>query len=254
MSNKKILLLAVIFGLLTALALNFYLNQVKNSVTMKETRKIVVAAVVIPAKTIVTKEMVTLQDVPADFVHPSAMTDINQVVGSITNADMIAGESVLKEKLLMQKSSQAGLSNLIPLGMRAVSIPVNEVTGVSGLIMPGDRVDLIGTVDIDAPVPAAAANGQQNAAGAQKVTVTHVLMQNVEVLAVGQSLQPQATNPAGDKKAAEPSATVTLAVEPDKVQAVAMILEKGKLSLTLRSPADRGIHNRPLFRDVQLLK
>lgn len=253
MSNKKILLLAVIFGLLTALALNFYLKQIKDSVTMRETKKIVVTVAAIPAKTIITKEMVTLRDVPAEFIHPSAVTDINQVVGNIARADMVAGEQVLKEKLLPQKSTTGGLSNLIPLGMRAVSIPVNEVSGVSGLIMPGDRVDLIGTIELAEPNPQGSVPSGQTAQNNDKrVTVTHVLMQNVEVLAVGQNLQP-ATTETGEKKAPEPAGTITLAVAPDKVQAVAMILEKGKLSLTLRPSADRGINFRPPFKSEQLL-
>lgn len=253
MSNKKILLLAVIFGLLTALALNFYLQQVKDSATRRQTKKIVVAVAAIPAKSIVTKEMVALQDVPLDFAHASAVTDVDQAVGSIARAEIVAGEQVLKEKLLPQKSSIGGLSNLIPLGMRAVSIPVSDVTGVSGLIMPGDRVDLIGTVDVEVQVPANAATGQAQASE-QKATVTHVLMQNVEVLAVGKNLQPATTTEKGEKKAEGSSATITLAVPPEKMQAVAMILEKGKVSVALRSPADRAIHSRPLFRDVELLK
>lgn len=258
MSNKKILVLAVIFGLLTALALNYYLQQIKDSANKGATKKVVVAVTAIPAKTIITKEMVTTQDVLADYAHVSAVADIDQVAGNIARADMIAGEQVLKEKLLARKSTVAGLSNLIPLGMRAFTIPVNEVTGVGGLIMPGDRIDLIGTVDLEFPNIQVSGSvrptGQINMqANQQKVTVTHVLMQNVEVLAVGQNLQPAVTE-TGEKKSTGPSATITLAVEPDKVQAIAMILEKGKLSVSLRSPADRGIHSRPPFKSEMLLK
>lgn len=254
MSNKKVLLLAVIFGLLTALALNFYLQQLKNSVTNRETKKIAVVISAIPAKSIITKEMVALQDIPVEFAHASAVTDLNQAVGSIARAEMVSGEQVLKEKLLPQKNSLGGLSNLIPLGMRAVSVPVSDVTGVSGLIMPGDRVDLIGTIELEVPGPATGSqSGQQSAQpAAEKVTVTHMLMQDVEVLAVGKNLQPLAANN-GEKKAEGSAGTLTLAVPADKVQAVAMLMEKGKFSLTLRSPADRSINYRPPFKSTQLL-
>lgn len=252
MSNKKILLFAVIFGLLTALTLNFYLRQLKDSVSNRETKKVVAAVAAIPAKTIITKEMVALQDVPADFAHPSAVADVNQVVGNIARADMVAGEQVLREKLLPQKNATGGLSNLIPLGMRAFSIPINEVTGVSGLIMPGDRVDLIGTIElVEQTAQGTAQTGTP--ANEKRTTVTHILMQNVEVLAVGQNLQPIVTE-TGDKKAPGPTGTLTLAVAPEKVQAIAMILEKGKLSVSLRAQADRGINFRPPFKSDMLLK
>jgi pilus assembly protein CpaB len=259
MSNKKVLLLAVIFGLLTALTLNFYLQQVKDAATRRQTKKIVVAVAAIPAKSIITKEMVALQDVPLEYAHASAVTDVNQAVGSIARAEIVSGEQILKEKLLPQKSSIGGLSNLIPLGMRAVSIPVSDVTGVSGLVMPGDRVDLIGTIELEnANIQVSGnvrADGQVNMqANAEKTTVSHLLMQNVEVLAVGKNLQPTPTTENDEKKAEGLSATITLAVPPEKMQVVAMILEKGKVSVALRSPADRAIHSRPLFRDMELLK
>lgn len=254
------LLLAVIFGLLTTLMLNFYLRQLKDAAVNRETKKIAVAAMAIPAKTIITKEMVVIREVPVESAHASAVTDVNQVVGNLARTDVVAGEQLLKEKLLPQISAAGGLANLIPLGMRAISIPVNNVTGVSGLITPGDRVDLTGTIELDDPDVRASGtmrsngnNGQINMpANAEKITVTHVLMQNVEVLAVGQNLQPAAAEKA-EKNAESGDSTLTLAVTPDKVQVIAMLLEKGKLAVALRSPADRSINNRLPFKSSQLL-
>ena len=260
MSNKKILLLAVLLGLITALALNFYLRQLKDSVTKRDTKRIVLTVAAIPAKTIITKEMVTLQDIPVEFAHASAVTDVNQVVGNLARADMVAGEQVLKEKLLPQKNSLGGLSNLIPLGMRAISIPVSEVTGVSGLVVPGDRVDLIGTIELENPAVQVSGNvrpnGQVNmqANAAEKITATHVLMQDVEVLAVGKNMQTSAAANNGEKKAEGTAGTLTLAVPADKVQALALMERKGEIIVSLRSPADRSINYRAPFKGSQLIK
>lgn len=248
MSNKKVLLLALIFGLLTAVALNFYLKSVKDAALNLPTKKVAVAVVTIPARTLVTADMITFKSIPADYVHGSAATDANQVVGYTARTEIEAGEQILQTKLVARETSGNTLSYSVPLGMRAIAISVSDQTSVGGLLTPGDRVDVMGTVDVEE-------QSKDPNVNPVKHTMTHLIMQNIEVLAVGRNY----TDPGalqGDKKDQNQGGgtTVTLAVPADKTQFLVAIADKGKLTLALRSPADKSEITRPALDALQLLR
>ncbi|PKM82421.1 MAG: Flp pilus assembly protein CpaB [Firmicutes bacterium HGW-Firmicutes-14] len=248
MSNKKVLLLALICGLLTAVTLNFYLKSVKDAITNVKSKKVAVATVRIPARSLVTAEKVAFKDIPMEYVHGSSVTDPSQVIGYTTRAEIEAGEPILQTKLVPKESSGSTLAYTVPLGMRAISIDVNEQTGVSGMLTPGDRVDVLGTVDIEIFSPDPTVN-------TVKETKTHVVLQNIEVLAVGKNYTaPGVTEGEGEGKAQEGGSTVTIAVPPEKMQLVAHMASRGKLYLALRAPADKSEEDRPPIDSLQLLR
>ncbi|WP_418791039.1 Flp pilus assembly protein CpaB [Phosphitispora sp. TUW77] len=246
MSNKKVLLLALFCGLMTAIALNFYLKSVQESVTNVKTKSVAVANARIPEKTLITANMVTMKDIPAEYVNSHAVSDMSQVVGSTARAEIEAGEQILDTKVVKIDSDRQSLAYSIPLGMRAISIKINEQTGVGGLLKPGDRVDVLGTVEVEIFSPDPNVNTTRE-------IKTHVLLQNAEVLAVGTDIgEPKAE---GEKNSASASAgTVTLAVPNEKTQLVAYMASKGDLYLTLRAPADNSIEDRPSIDSMELLK
>ena len=144
-----------------------------------------------------------------------------------------------------QRKEDSGLAFRVPPGKRAVSVNVNEVVTNGGLVVPGDFVDII------ALFPAAAASNGSTAIVAEDSAT--IALQNIEVLAVAQSLDgvgPQAqgfgvvANVAGGKSErqeaiARPNArTVTLAVTPDEAQRLILAEEKGKIRLALRAVDD----------------
>ncbi|ADG83643.1 Flp pilus assembly protein CpaB [Thermincola potens] len=256
MSNKKILFVAVFLALLTTLAMNYYLEQVKKAATNVTTKKVVVANVNIPARTVITGDMVSVKDVPEEFVHPNAVLDEEQVIGFVSGSDISAGEQVLREKILRKEGNPVSLSYQVPLGSRAMSVPINEVTGVGGLVRPGDRVDVIGTIELETSNPA---SNQQT--GPTQTTVAHVLLQNVEVLAVGDNFTPatnravnQGKEDAKNNQSDTGAKNVTLAIPADKMQALTLMLDHGKVTLALRSPLDQSRYDRPPFDDTQFLK
>lgn len=250
MSNKKVLLLAIICGLLAALGINVYLNSVKEASSNLQTKKVAIAKVRIPAKTVVTADQIFFKDMPVDFVPGTAVTDNAQIVGYTARVEVEAGELILQTKLVPRENTSASLAYSIPLGMRAVSIPIDDQTGVAGLINPGDRVDVLGTVDVEIP-------SQNPGVNTIKQVKTHVLLQNVEVLAVGRNFTDPAARqavPEGEGQAAPGGGTATLAVPPDKMQFVVHMVSRGKLYLTLRAPADKSEEYRPPLDALELLK
>lgn len=252
MSNKKVLIAALICGLLTALAVNFYLKSVQEAASNIKTKKVAFANAVIPAKTLITADMISFKDVPVSFAHVNSVSEVSQVVGQTARVEIDTGEQVLSSKIVPTESTGASFSYSVPLGLRAISITVNEQSGLLGLVSPGDRVDVIGTVDIEE-------QSKDHNIKNIKHTMTHLVLQNIEVLAVGKSFAAPVNVPGQEKKEENKTgsggeATVTLAVPPSKMQVLVALSDKGKLTLALRAPADKSEEERPGVDAAQLLR
>ena len=212
-------MMGIALGLsLTTSGLVYHYLQTVSEPAVKDTVPVIVAKVDIPLKTKVTAEMLQIQNVPSEYLQPGAIRDNKLVVGVIAREHIIAGEQITSRRLLVE-GKMAGLPGVIPPGKRAMSVAVTEVTGVAGLIKPGDRVDVI-------------ANFDQGTVGD---TLGDVVLQNVEVLAVNRELDANAKDQnAKDKKDLVKTATVTLAVDAPLVHHLAVADDRGKIRLALR--------------------
>jgi len=137
----------------------------------------------------------------------------DSLLGQVTKVFLMENEPILDSKL---SSKGGGLSLLIDISKRASSIEVDKVSGVSGFILPGDRVDVILTV---------------KRPGATSDAIAKTILQNVEVLAAGEK-----TEEKGNKVITVQS--VTLLVDPEGAQDLALASSEGKLHLALRNPTD----------------
>lgn len=153
--------------------------------------------------------------VPASIVPPKSFRSPGKALGRGIILPISRGEFILDSKLA-DPNAGSGLPSLIPAGMRAVSVRVNEVVAVAGFVVPGTRVDVLLT---------------GNPAGANEQQTTTVL-ENVLVVAAGQHLERNA--------AGEPQSTpvITLLVSPDDAQKLTLAASQGHIQLTLRSPVD----------------
>lgn len=152
---------------------------------------------------------------PASLVPASAFKAASQVVGRGVILPITKGEFLLPNKLAAENAG-AGLPALIPPGMRAVSVRVNEVVSVAGFVTPGARVDVLLT------------GSPTSTNESQTITV----LENVEVVAVGQKLE---RNTSGDAQSAP---VITLLVSPDDAQKLTLASTQGKIQLSLRNPVD----------------
>jgi pilus assembly protein CpaB len=159
------------------------------------------------------KTMLRMARYPKDAVPEGAYASLDSVVGQTTKVFLGAREPITHNKL---SSRGGGLSMLVRPTMRAVSIEVNQVSGVSGFVIPGDRVDVLST---------------SNASG-RATAVTRTVLQNVEVLAAGQKTDPKEKKPNSVQ-------AVTLLVEPAGAEIVAHALHEGEIHLVLRNPEDQ---------------
>lgn len=223
MKSKVLILIALIAGLAAALTTHYYLNKIKQEATGVSYQKIVVARKDIPTRTVLSDEWVEEVEFPAGWAPPGAINNSSEVNGMINLTPLLKGEPLLRGHLSSLKEEGHGLAFKVPAGKRALAVAVDEVSGVGGLLSPGDRVDVLGTIEI-----AADSSGR-------KEPVTVVAVQNVEVLAVGKKLDGE--SPEEKAKTAE-NKTVTLAVTPQEALPLILLSDRGKIRLVLRSPGE----------------
>jgi pilus assembly protein CpaB len=155
---------------------------------------------------------------PQKSVPVGAYTTMDSVVAQTSKVFLVTGEPVLASKL---SSIGGGLSVKVPEHLRASSVTVNEVSGVSGFVLPGDRVDVLCTID-KAP------------GGGSDIAITKTIIQNIEVVAAG-------VKTASDKKDPIRVQSVTVLVTPKQAEALALGMHEGRIHLVLRNPVDHEI-------------
>lgn len=217
--DKKILIFAVLIGVLTVFGLGFYINNLPNAQKSQLSySQVVVATNIIPANVKVTADMVTLKSIPTESVHPEAITSVDKIIGGISKIEIVKGEQILSSKVVID-AGQAALTYRVPENMRAISLPTSEVSGVAGFINVGDKIDILATYDKQEINP---------------VSTTYTELQNIEVAAVG-----SAKLSTDDKQKALPT-SITVLVKPAQAEVLAYAISNGTLSVTLRNPVDSG--------------
>jgi pilus assembly protein CpaB len=198
--SKGLLLLALLAGLVAAVIVFVIVSEGSDDGgggVSGGTTPAVVAAQQISAGDEITAEMLKVSDVPEDLLVSGALEDTELVVGETARVTIAEGEQITQNDLGVAVPDQ-GISGVIPVGKRGVAIEVDQVTAVGGLLLPGDRVDIVVTSRINQPENA---NGQ-----GEYVLRTETLLQNVEVLSVAQEAQ-QASAQAGEDTETDPATT-----------------------------------------------
>ena len=217
MNTRRItMLVAAVLALGTGYLTLSYLTSIRphTPVAQATLRSIVVADQEIPARTTVTAAMLRRTQRVADQVEPDAIDDDRHAVGSLALISIPAGATITASKI--GRPVDVGLTPRLKPGMRAVSIAIDRVKGVSGLISPGDRVDVISIPPRNHAAPQAFA-----------------IMRGVEVMAMGSTLDTAGASPSPD---AGSLTTITLAVTPDQANLLAMADNATQLRLALRPP------------------
>ena len=223
---------AVVLGLVAVYLANTFLNAAQRQADSAELTKVAVAATAMPYGTEVTPEKVRFASYPKSSLPPGSYTDIKQLLPEGQRRIVLLPIG-LNEPILADKLSGAGrnasLAALLPDGMRAASVRINDVSGVAGFIQPNDSVDVLVTREF--------ASADRNA------QITDVLLQDVKVLAIGQSTQGANGQPINARNA-------TLEVDPLGAQKLALAQEIGSLGLVLRKPGQE--QNTPFVETVSL--
>jgi pilus assembly protein CpaB len=216
MNRTRLLMIGVL-----ALAIGFFASvyvyknlQSKNG-SVETGVDVIVAADDLQVGAKVEERDIKVIKIPGADLPPTAPRKRADVLGHGVIVPISKGEFILPNRLAGENAG-AGLPSLIPPGMRAVSVRVNEIVSVAGFVTPGTRVDVLLT-------------GTPGAGGEQETTT---VLQNVAVLASGHTLERTATGEA------QTTAVITLLVSPDDAQRLTLASSEGHIQLALRNPLD----------------
>jgi pilus assembly protein CpaB len=195
---------------------------------------VVATATELPVGTRLEEKDLRLVKMPESDLPPGVFRNITDVVGRGVIIPMTRSELVLASKLASENGG-AGLPSLIPSGMRAVSVKVNDVVAVAGFVTAGTRVDVVLT------------GNPGGRGGESEVTATTVLG-NVQVLAAGQKLQKN------DQGEPQQVTVITLLVNPEDAQKLVLASSEGRIQLALRNPLDGDKTTIPVLKTAALYR
>ena len=186
--------------------------------------KVVVATSDLHSGSELSTQNVVAREVPKEFLHKDAIT-INQwdrFAGRATRANLTGGAPILKSQLLEPQVDS--LADILVEGKRALTVPVDQISSISGLLSPGDRVDILLTVD-----------------EANNKPVTLPIMKDIEVLATGVRINEEVdqNRRSGRKKdRGGRFNTVTMLVDPEQAAKIVHARKEGTLTVVLRPSED----------------
>jgi len=207
---------AILTGLVATYGVYRYLQQAK-AASQVPMQSVVVAARDVPEGEKLDRLALALAQWPAGTAPESAFTNIDSVVGRVVRIPVFKGEAVVPGRLA-PAGTGPGLEVKITPGMRAMAVKINDVAGLSGLIQPNNRVDVLVTLK---------ANAQQNTKDEAKL-----FMSNMRVLSVGTQVE------RGDDGKPIQATTATLEVTPQQAEQLAVAMNEGTIQLVLRGFGD----------------
>ncbi len=218
---SKRLLSVLAFALVVSLGASILIYRLVSS-QVRTSAKPVTTQVIVAARDLPVGTMIADGDVkPSDWTGPTpsnAVMKKEDAVGRGVIASIYIGEPLLEARLAA-KGAGAGLSATIPPGMRAVAVRVNEVVGVAGFVVPGQRVDVL---VLGTPPGGSGATG----------TITKTILQNIEILSAGQNIQKDAE---GKPVTVQ---VVNVLVTPEQAEVLSLISNDMRIQLILRNPLD----------------
>jgi len=213
------LMMALVFGAMaTFMAMGWLKKQAQTAQPQppQQMVPVVVAAKDVPPTVALSREQLTVHMWPKDSPLAGKFSRPEELEGRVTAISLAAGEPVLENKLA-PKGVIPGLTALLPPNKRAMTVKVDEASGVAGFLTPDNRVDVVVTVD----------KGDYNLD-----PISKVVLQNLRVLGIGQKIE----KTLGDKPQVVP--TVTLEVTPIEGEQLALATREGTISLVLRNQQD----------------
>ena len=213
---------AVVIAFITSLLVVGWLRDIniktaaEAAIPVMTTGEVVVAKVDLPWGTKLTPEMLQVVNYPAGALPEGYYKNVDDLKDSVLLHNLTMNEPILRSKLASGKDVGAGVAAVTDPTKRAMSVKVDEVIGVSGFIKPGDHVDVMVTIEPDSK--------SQN-------PVAKMILGNLKVLAAGMQYEKN-----GNEKDPKPVQVMTLEVDIEEAEKLALASTQGKLRLALRNP------------------
>jgi pilus assembly protein CpaB len=214
-TNRTIIIIAIVLAAAAAGVSYMFISGAFG--TTGKMVPVVTALQDIPLNTTVTREMLTVKDIPETYAHPQSYRTVEQAVGKTSKVQILKDEQILPNIVAARDKPGNRFSYNIADKQRAVTISVNEVTGVGGYPVVGDRVDVLLTRDTAGTL------------------YTGTMFQYKEILANGSMTMPTED---GKQKVVP---TFTLSLTPAEAQQLTLAESTGSIKFILRAPVDKEI-------------
>jgi pilus assembly protein CpaB len=222
--KQSIPLVAAIGLALVAGKIAHDISAKKSAVPEVKTVAVVIAKGAVTPGASLTAENLDITHIPGETMPPGTVSNVDALVGRVTIAPFFDGQPI-RTDYLAPKGAPAGLTSLIPPGMRGISMDVNETSSVAGLLAPGCHVDIVTTMGAD-----------------NEHMVARTVAQDVTIVAVGQRLSPQRAE--GDKGDGSYH-TVTLLATPHNAELIELAANTTRCRLVLRGNGDKARNETP---------
>jgi pilus assembly protein CpaB len=186
---------------------------------MAHTVSVVVAAETIPVGTKLQPSAVKLMRWSRDAVPVGSFIDPQAISGAYARSQFVVNEPIVTSKLFLGEKTSGVMPLLIPAGMRAMSVPVDEVGDIAGFVQPHTRVDILVAV---------------SGSGPDSSSFSRMVLQNIEVVAVAQEIEHVNDTPVVVK-------VITLLVSPADAEKLTLAGREGTLRLAMRNYGDSKI-------------
>lgn len=234
MNRNRALIALVVAIVIAVIASRFVYRQIQNASAVKpiEVSHVVVASRPLALGTPLTAQDLALITWPKDTPLAGSFSRIQDCIGRSVITPVSKNEAILEAKLA-PKEAGVGLPAAIPVGMRAVSVRVDDVVGVSGFAMPGTMVDVMAT---------GTPQGGDD-------SLTRTIIQDVRVLAAGQTVEQDTQGKP------HTVGVVTLLLTPKQADQLTMASTDNRIHLALRNTIDTKIVEKaePVFKSALLL-
>jgi pilus assembly protein CpaB len=227
-----VLTIAVLAGGSLAYGTYTYMQPAAPAAADVRTQPVVLAASDLQLGAQVQKDDLMVVPFPEGSVPAGTFSNPDDVVGVGVVSPIVKHEPILKTKLAA-KEAGTGLPPVIPEGMRAISVRVDEVIGVAGYVLPGNHVDVVTTASPTSD---------------HADVTSKIVLSNVQVLTAGTRMEQSAED--GKPVAVN---VVTLLVRPEQTERLALASTEGKIQLALRNPLDQGAPETPGIKPAALL-
>ncbi|MCS6899622.1 MAG: Flp pilus assembly protein CpaB [Myxococcales bacterium] len=222
--NRRALLVAFVLATMGAGLLFFYIQRFEREASGGEKVRLLATVKPLERGAVITEDAISAREVPQAYVEDRAIKyiDRQKIIGLKVGNGMAAQQTLMWSDLAVANDERRDLSSLIQPGNRAMAVRATNDDKSFALIRPGDYVDVVATMAATADKP--------------DTKVAIVLLQRVLVLAVG--LDTEARTAEGTARANSQDLILSLSVNLQEAQLLALAMDKGKLSVVLRNPSD----------------
>jgi pilus assembly protein CpaB len=213
---------ALLLGLVTSVLVFSWLQSEKNRLLaaplpLSKNVQVVVSNADLIWGTKLTPEMMQLQELPPGVLPEGHFTNLEAIKDRVLLSDIKRNEVLLESKLAPLGTTTGGVAAVTDPNKRAMSVKVDDVIGVAGFIKPADRVDVMVTID--------------TVQGKPEHAVAKTILENVKVLAAGTQMERK-----GKDEEAKQVQVITLEVDAEEAEKLALASTQGRLRLALRNP------------------